>query len=250
MVIYCTTNLLTFEKYIGRDKYNNPNYLGSGTHFSRAVKKYGKENFKKQILQNEFKNEEDLDEAEIYWIAYFGAQKSDLFYNIKPGGRGHNVVQNKIAWNKGKKNYITDEHRKNLQKQAKLKAINRALSTCSYCHFSHLNKGMMNRLHFDRCKENPNRDMSINYNHKEETKRKIGLANSISLKGKISCRRKAVIQLDLEGNFIAEFPFITNAILITKIKGIANCVEGYAKTAGSNKWMYLEDYQQQFKQAV
>lgn len=91
MVIYCTTNIINGKKYIGRDSNNNPEYLGSGSYFKRAVKKYGKENFKKQILQDcvDF---EDLNESEKYWIDYFGAVKSDLFYNINEGGEaGYNV---------------------------------------------------------------------------------------------------------------------------------------------------------------
>ncbi len=90
MVIYCTTNLITFEKYIGYDTHNNPNYFGSGIRFKLALKKYGKENFKKQILEY-CDNFENLLEAEIYWIDYFGAQKSDLFYNIAPGGGGGDI---------------------------------------------------------------------------------------------------------------------------------------------------------------
>ena len=87
MVIYCTTNLVNSKKYIGYDTRNNPKYLGSGSHFKRAIKKYGKENFKKQILEycDSFKN---LLLAEEYWIDYFNADKSELFYNITKGGSG------------------------------------------------------------------------------------------------------------------------------------------------------------------
>lgn len=84
----------------------------------------------------------------------------------------------------------------------------------------------------------------------EETKRKIGLSNKNKPRPgagrtgikwnenhyKIIC--KPVIQTDLDGNFIAEFPSITEAKKFTKIKGIANVVSNIANTAGNFKWKY------------
>lgn len=47
--IYKTTNLLNGIIYVGKDKRSRPGYLGSGTHLKRALLKYGKENFMKEI---------------------------------------------------------------------------------------------------------------------------------------------------------------------------------------------------------
>jgi hypothetical protein len=87
MVVYITTNLINGKKYIGKDKNNNPKYLGSGKAFKNAVKKYGRKNFQKEILC-EAQDYKDMCELEIYYIAYYGADKSDLFYNITSGGDG------------------------------------------------------------------------------------------------------------------------------------------------------------------
>ncbi len=50
--IYRTINLLTKEYYLGRHSTNslNDGYLGSGKKFKEAVKKYGKQNFRREIL--------------------------------------------------------------------------------------------------------------------------------------------------------------------------------------------------------
>jgi hypothetical protein len=50
MIIYKTTNLTNGKIYVGKDRNNDPNYLGSGTLILRAIKKHGRKNFKKQLL--------------------------------------------------------------------------------------------------------------------------------------------------------------------------------------------------------
>lgn len=87
MIVYCTTNIITGNKYIGKDAKNNPNYLGSGKIFKSALSKYGRSNFTKEILAYA-KDLKDLSELEIYYINYYNADKSELFYNITKGGEG------------------------------------------------------------------------------------------------------------------------------------------------------------------
>ena len=50
MEIYKTTNNITKEYYIGLNTTSNPKYLGSGVEIKKQIKKYGKENFTKEIL--------------------------------------------------------------------------------------------------------------------------------------------------------------------------------------------------------
>lgn len=89
-IVYLTTNLLTGKKYIGQDSKNCPYYLGSGKLLTRAIKKYGREKFQKEILAYA-KSQKDLEELEKYYIDYYSAQTSDTFYNIAPGGCGGKV---------------------------------------------------------------------------------------------------------------------------------------------------------------
>jgi group I intron endonuclease len=128
MIIYKTTNLLNNKIYIGLDTHNNPKYLGSGTIITNAIRKYGKDNFIKDIL--EVCN--DLDTLKIrekYWIEYYNSTNKNIGYNIMTGSsipwntkleyttemkekisKGH---QGQIPWNKGKKNiYSEDTKRK------------------------------------------------------------------------------------------------------------------------------------------
>jgi uncharacterized CHY-type Zn-finger protein len=129
MIIYCTTNIINGKKYIGKDEKNNPLYLGSGIQLVRAVDKYGKENFKKQILEH-CTNSEELSQSEQDWIDYFGAQKSDFFYNIAPGGRGGFTG---VRFRSKQKKYI-----------------------CLHCK-RECSKSNLSLWHNDNCKLNPNR---------------------------------------------------------------------------------------------
>ncbi len=87
MVIYITTNLINGKKYIGKSINCKNSYLGSGKIFKQALKKYGKQNFKKEILE-ECLNEEELNKQEIYWINKYNANNDENFYNITEGGEG------------------------------------------------------------------------------------------------------------------------------------------------------------------
>lgn len=86
--IYLTTNLINGKKYIGQHKGKpNDKYFGSGTTILKALKKYGKENFQKEILCY-CNTREEADEQEKYYIAKFNAVEDENFYNNSEGGTG------------------------------------------------------------------------------------------------------------------------------------------------------------------
>jgi group I intron endonuclease len=87
MVIYETINKINGKRYIGKDKHNDPNYLGSGAILNKAIKKYGRENFIKTILEH-CDSEDHMAERERHWIQITNAQTSDVYYNIGAGGNG------------------------------------------------------------------------------------------------------------------------------------------------------------------
>lgn len=80
--VYVTTNVINGRKYIGQHKglFDNT-YKGSGDVLGIAVSKYGKENFKVEVL-DWAKDEDELNQKEEYWIAKFDAVKSNRYYNV------------------------------------------------------------------------------------------------------------------------------------------------------------------------
>ena len=92
--IYITTNLTNNKKYIGKCAYNRINgwedYLGSGKILKQAIQKYGRENFKRDIIA-EADTREELNALEQFFIAKFNACDDNNYYNIAKGGDGGNT---------------------------------------------------------------------------------------------------------------------------------------------------------------
>ena len=85
-VIYQTTNLLNGKIYIGIHKTTDENdsYLGSGKQLMYAVRKYGREHFKKEILFKYESLNEALDKEKELVTEEFVKRKDT--YNISLGG--------------------------------------------------------------------------------------------------------------------------------------------------------------------
>lgn len=83
--IYITINQQENKCYVGQKAFppnKTKNYLGSGSYFKNAIKKYGKQFFKKIILGEIFSNDledfkKQLDECETECIYFFRAYGSD-----------------------------------------------------------------------------------------------------------------------------------------------------------------------------
>lgn len=117
--VYITTNLINGKQYIGDHSTSNleDTYLGSGKAvFIPAVNKYGKENFKREILEF-FDTKENAFTAQEKYIKKYNTLVPNG-YNVDPiGGHGtnggymskesreklSNSLKGRIPWNKGKK---------------------------------------------------------------------------------------------------------------------------------------------------
>lgn len=93
--IYQTTNLINGKIYIGQHKTKNlqDGYLGSGKLISESIKKYGKEQFKKEILFC-FDNFEDMNSKEIE-IVDKEFINEDFNYNLATGGNDKKELSGK-----------------------------------------------------------------------------------------------------------------------------------------------------------
>jgi group I intron endonuclease len=117
--IYITTNLINGKQYIGdhscdnleKDKY----YVGSGNILYEAIYKYGKKNFKREILEFFPTKQSAFDAQEKYIIEYNTLTPNG--YNISPKG-GMNVrgccseeTKRKISEaNRGKDTWMKGKH--------------------------------------------------------------------------------------------------------------------------------------------
>lgn len=101
MYIYKTTNCINGKVYIGKsEKPFDGKYYGSGVLLQKAIKKYGKHNFKIDVLE-ELVTIDELNDREKHWIEYY----SDNSYNLAEGGTGgwttkHYTFEQKEAYSK------------------------------------------------------------------------------------------------------------------------------------------------------
>lgn len=89
--IYKTTNIINGKIYIGQrvysvHTYQNDYYLGSGTILKQAIKKYGRENFIREILV-ECETLDEMNTMEEYYIKLFNSNNREIGYNIFIGGK-------------------------------------------------------------------------------------------------------------------------------------------------------------------
>lgn len=84
-VIYKTTNLINGKIYIGKHQTKNLNdgYIGSGKLLKRAIKKYGLDQFKTEIVEI-CPTEAHMNLAEKIYVVI----DHEISYNLCPGGRG------------------------------------------------------------------------------------------------------------------------------------------------------------------
>lgn len=152
-LIYQTTNLLNNKIYIGKHQTNNldDGYIGSGKHLNRAIKKYGLENFKTEILFK-FDTEQEMNAKEAELVTEDFCSREDT-YNICVGGQGgwsyvnKNIKRNPLpGYKAGLANYWLGKKRSPISLETRKK-------------LSEANKGKSRK-------------------HTDETKNKIGLANS------------------------------------------------------------------------
>ena len=188
-IIYKTTCLINHKIYVGQHLQcasGFDGYLGSGLKIINAVKKYGKENFIRETIDN--CTSANINEREIYWIAELSATNPKIGYNLAEGGGG--IVGVKFSketkmrmsiMRKGQRKGIkfTEEHKRKIS-EAKL-GIKRSEETIRKMSKSNIGKKHSEETKRKISQASKGNKNLLGYIFSEESKRKI----SASLKGRI-----------------------------------------------------------------
>lgn len=95
-IIYKLTNKITGKSYIGmtinfQKRMNNHKSLSNKDnpkqHIHRSIKKYGWDNFDKEIIRNDIESKQMLEAAEIFYISFYDTYYNG--YNMSKGGENN-----------------------------------------------------------------------------------------------------------------------------------------------------------------
>jgi group I intron endonuclease len=235
MIVYCTTNKINGKKYIGSDSKNNPKYYGSGVHVKKAIKKYGKINFTKQILC-EVNDIDLMRELEEYWIEYFNAYHNPLFYNATKYACG---ITKATEYQKQKTSEANKGHKYNL---------GRKFTESQKQKISEANKG---KKHTEEYKlEKKQRALgnkyALGYKFTQEQKDKISNSKTghkcykeVDRNKKISEKLNTpVLQYTKQGEFIKEYPSVKSACEELKITSISRSLKNWNNNSRGFKFKY------------
>jgi hypothetical protein len=121
--VYITINLINNKKYVGDHSTTNLNdgYLGSGKLILSAIKKYGKNNFKREILEYCSSKQIAFDAQEKYIMSF--NTLNPYGYNISPKG-GHQCkngmsIESREKWLSSLKNTLSSKETRLKMSKAK-----------------------------------------------------------------------------------------------------------------------------------
>jgi Putative endonuclease segE, GIY-YIG domain len=167
--VYKITNLVNGKVYIGKRRHKTPEtdtYMGSGVQILSAIKKYGKDSFKKEILAIFSSNNESSDlEAKLVTR---GLIESGTSYNMHEGGHGGFAHINNVS----------PEERINLKSLKEKREL--GLMKNPPGGTKHWNKSSFEKV---REQAKKNRDAGLckhpvgTFNHSSKSKQKISLNN-------------------------------------------------------------------------
>lgn len=220
-------------KYIGKHYGElNDSYLGSGKILKRAIEKYGKQFFTKEILYIS-KDEEENCLKEKEYIALYNATSNPLFYNIHEGGSGGNTIKGytqqekedlrkKLSEiNKGEKNgmygkHHTQETKEFLSYWAEFERDNSIYQTQEFRDkMSILTSGKKNGMYGKKHSEESKEKMSVNSKGKN-----LGEKNGMyGKKGDLALNGKKIAMYDEEFNLIRIFNAKTAVLNFLGLKG-------------------------------
>lgn len=213
--IYLRTNRINGKKYVGlttdlktrQNRWNDLNQPYAGKAINRARAKYGIDSFSFEILKE--CDDKELDKWEIYYIKELNT-KVPYGYNMTDGGGGTSGYT-----------YSHSEETKKKMSEARKGIL---LSEETKKKMSKAQRGEKNYMY--------------GKHHSDKTRKKMSEAQKGKhINGKCS---KPVLQYDLNGNFVKEWPSTMEVQRQLGISNshISNCCKGKKKTSGGFKWQY------------
>lgn len=207
-----------FEKRKREHLYDLDNELP----FHRALKKYGLENFKWEII-DKANSDKEIKEKEIYWIKRLNTcihSPNSQGYNITVGGEGG------VSWNS----------RPVVQYDLTGKKINEFES----CACASVQTGVDRRTLLDCASGELLTAGKYIWKFKDE-------CNQDQIQPILPSRKdkcKSVVQLDLNGYFINSFSSVNEASEKTGTRrtALSSCLGGRNSTANGFQWIYFSDY--------
>ena len=251
-LIYKITNCVNGKSYIGKTsvtleyrlKKHKESALIKDTKFYRAVRKYGWQNFKIEVLQDNILDSE-IDERERYWISYYNTFKEG--YNSTIGGEGgRRSTDDEIIslWESGYN--ITEIVELCHSTKDTVRSV---LNKNNVDHSIIEERRILNRSN------NYDKNKVLELWNNGKTTREIrehfcGMGQGTLLKildelgitteERASRKEKEVTQYSLDGNFIQSFKSVKEAHNMTGISydGIRKAATGIQNTSGGFIWKY------------
>lgn len=240
----------------------NDNYMGSGFRLRDAYNKYGKQNFKKIILEW-FDTESEMYRREKEIVNYHLVESSDC-YNLREGGYGGSIsrIGIKTVGMKGEKHPFYNKKRPEHSERMKGVGNPRYGKFCSESTKQKISKANRGRKHSEEVNKSKGRSGSQNaqYGNPGPNLGKHWITNGIEEKsvfiddtfimpdgwkrGSKSKNTKKVLKLDPKSNnIIAEYKSIAEACKHTTARqpAISMCCAGKLQTSGGFKWRFAEE---------
>lgn len=237
--IYIITNQINGHKYVGQSSGGSDKYFGSGIALKKAIQKYGKQNFIKEIV--EYCQATELNEKEIQWISKLNTYKGEG-YNLTPGGDGwtkgmkHSKdTRDKLLENPSQRGKVRDEKTK--QKIRESLAVYRNSLTQEERKQIYGKSGQKLKGRSKTFSEEHKKNLSIGQTGKPKSPRTPEHLKKIAEK-----HRKRVCKIDtVQETVVTTYQSIKEASELTGIPVSSICCacRGRQKTAGGFIWKYL-----------
>jgi group I intron endonuclease len=266
MIIYKITNLINKKVYIGQTTgsiktrwavHLRDSKIQKNNKFYNAIKKYGQENFKIDIIENDIDTHEVLNQRERYWIKYYDSYKNG--YNSTFGGEESPMKNKEVCKKvsealKGKPKTInplkksqkgkkgtphTEAHKKYISEKLKNRSISE--ETRIKLRNANLGKKQSNETILKRSIAMKGKKFTEEHKKKISDSLKI---NGYKATGSENPRSKKVAQINVETNEIVRIfesaSLAQEAMSKNKTGGlIIRLLNGKGKTAYGFKWKYI-----------